>query len=138
MDLTPLETFTPANLAQALKLAKELSVLLDMEFEALKSQELDQFEQLQPAKNKLIHDLGLLCPAAEVLQADERCLPLREALLEGRDLHRRNAVLIERKLEVIRLALQTLSNTHGPSSVEVYDRLGHVSRFGRGRGYADA
>jgi hypothetical protein len=47
-------------------------------------------------------------------------------------------VLIERKLESIRNALQSLSLASRTSSVDVYDRLGQVARFQRGRGYQDA
>ncbi|MEY4693882.1 MAG: hypothetical protein RLZZ95_331, partial [Pseudomonadota bacterium] len=38
----------------------------------------------------------------------------------------------------IRSALHSLSSAGNASSVEVYDRLGHVSRFNRGKGYQEA
>jgi hypothetical protein len=53
-------------------------------------------------------------------------------------MHRRNAVLMERKLESIRGALDSLRLPGTGSGVEIYDRLGHVSRFSRGRGYNEA
>jgi hypothetical protein len=53
-------------------------------------------------------------------------------------MHRRNAVLMERKLESIRGALDSLRLPGAGSGVEIYDRLGHVSRFSRGRGYNEA
>jgi flagellar biosynthesis/type III secretory pathway chaperone len=62
---------------------------------------------------------------------------LRELLIECRDLHRRNAVLIERKLDTIRGALHSLRAGDSGSPVEVYDRLGQVARFSRGRGYQE-
>jgi flagellar biosynthesis/type III secretory pathway chaperone len=62
---------------------------------------------------------------------------LREMLIECRDLHRRNAMLIERKLDTIRGTLNSLRVGESGSSVEVYDRLGQVARFGRGRGYQE-
>jgi len=54
-----------------------------------------------------------------------------------RDLHRRNELFIQRKLEAIRGAIQSLGLTDPTSSVEMYDRLGKLSRRQRGRGYAD-
>ena len=62
----------------------------------------------------------------------------RDLLVECRDLHRRNAMLIERKLDTIRGALHSLRTGDNASPLEVYDRLGHVARFSRGRGYQEA
>jgi hypothetical protein len=59
-------------------------------------------------------------------------------MIECRDLHRRNTVLMDRKLEAIRGTLQSLRLQDASSSVEVYDRLGHISRFSRNTGYSDA
>ena len=55
-----------------------------------------------------------------------------QLIAECRDLHRRNEVLISRKLDSIRGALQTIQSTDALSSVEVYDRLGKI-RQGRSR-----
>ena len=51
-----------------LSLASQLSKLLLLEFEALKVQDLDRFESLQPGKNDLLAGLAKLCPSAEDLQ----------------------------------------------------------------------
>jgi flagellar biosynthesis/type III secretory pathway chaperone len=59
-------------------------------------------------------------------------------MMHCRDLHRRNEVLIHRKIEAIRGALQSLQVEDPTSSVEIYDRLGKLSRARRGRGYSDA
>ncbi len=120
---------------QALLVSDQLVQLLALEFEALKSQDLDRFESLQPGKNDLLAQLSQLCPTAEDLQNLPEWEPLREKLIECRDLHRRNAVLIERKLDSIRGALHSLRAGDSGSPVEVYDRLGQVARFSRGRGY---
>jgi flagellar biosynthesis/type III secretory pathway chaperone len=120
---------------QALSVSDQLVQLLALEFEALKSQDLDRFESLQPGKNDLLAQLSQLCPTAEDLQNLPEWEPLREKLIECRDLHRRNAVLIERKLDSIRGALHSLRAGDSGSPVEVYDRLGQVARFSRGRGY---
>lgn len=121
----------------ALSLAKQLSELLLLEFEALKAQDLDRFEALQPGKNELLAGLTQLCPSAEDLQRLPELDELRVLLVDCRDLHRRNAVLIERKLDTIRGTLHSLHTGESGSPVEVYDRLGQVARFSKGRGYQD-
>jgi flagellar biosynthesis/type III secretory pathway chaperone len=122
---------------RALSVADQLVQLLALEFEALKSQDLDRFESLQAGKNDLLADLAGLCPSAEDLQNLPEWDTLRESLIECRDMHRRNAVLIERKLDTIRGALHSLRAGDSGSPVEVYDRLGQVARFSRGRGYQE-
>jgi flagellar biosynthesis/type III secretory pathway chaperone len=117
--------------------ADQLVQLLALEFEALKSQDLDRFESLQAGKNDLLAELAGLCPSAEDLQNLPEWDKLRESLIECRDMHRRNAVLIERKLDTIRGALHSLRAGDSGSPVEVYDRLGQVARFSRGRGYQE-
>jgi hypothetical protein len=49
-------------------------------------------------------------------------------------MHRRNEILIIRKLDAIRGTLQTLNGTDSTASVEVYDRLGRMARGRGGRG----
>ncbi len=121
----------------AVSLAKQLSELLLLEFEALKVQDLDRFEALQPGKNELLAGLSQLCPSAEDLQSLPEFEDLKLLLVDCRDLHRRNAVLIERKLDTIRGTLHSLHTGETGSPVEVYDRLGQVARFSKGRGYQD-
>ena len=121
----------------ALSLAKQLSELLLLEFEAHKVPDLDRFEALQPGKNELLTGLSQLCPSAEDLQNLPEFEDLKVLLVDCRDLHRRNAVLIERKLDTIRGTLHSLHTGESGSPVEVYDRLGQVARFSKGRGYQD-
>ena len=122
---------------RALFVSDQLVQLLALEFEALKSQDLDRFESLQPGKNDLLTELSALCPAPEDLQNLPEWDALRESLIQCRDMHRRNAVLIERKLDTIRGALHSLRVGESGSPVEVYDRLGQVARFSKGRGYQE-
>lgn len=122
---------------RALSVCTQLIQMLALEFDALKSQDLDRFESLQPGKNDLLAELTKICPPTEDLQKMPEWDALRELLIECRDLHRRNAVLIERKLDTIRGALHSLQVGDSGSPVEVYDRLGQVARFSRGRGYQE-
>ena len=122
---------------RVLSVCNQLIQLLSLEFDALKKQDLDRFESLQPGKNDLLAELTEICPPAEDLQKMPEWDTLRELLIECRDLHRRNAVVIERKLDTIRSALHSLRVGDSGSPVEVYDRLGQVARFNRGRGYQE-
>lgn len=126
-----------ASQAMALPVAEQLHQLLELEFEALKAQDLDRFESLQESKTDLLSELARLCPDSEALQAHPAWQDLKEVLVECRDMHRRNAVLIERKLDAIRGALRSLSAGHASSPVEVYDRLGQMARYSKGRGYQE-
>jgi flagellar biosynthesis/type III secretory pathway chaperone len=123
---------------RAQKLAVELEDILGMEFEALQKQDLERFEQLQERKTDLLAELTGLCPATQRLQSDPDWQGMLDAMTRCRDMHRRNAMLIERKLEAIRGTLQSLQASVSTSTVEVYDRLGQVARFTRGRGYQEA
>jgi flagellar biosynthesis/type III secretory pathway chaperone len=127
-----------ARATRALPMAGDLAQILEMEFEALQKQDLERFEQLQGRKTDLLAELTGLCPSADILQSDPQWQALLTAMTECRDLHRRNAMLIERKLEAIRGTLQSLQSSVATSTVEVYDRLGQVARFSRSRGYTDA
>lgn len=52
--------------AQALVL--QLSQMLELEFDALKVQNLDEFERLQPVKNDLLSQLTAMAPSKEILK----------------------------------------------------------------------
>jgi flagellar biosynthesis/type III secretory pathway chaperone len=132
------ESQMAATQTLVLPVADQLQQLLASEFEALKAQDLDRFEQLQTAKTELLSELARLCPDSEVLQAHADWQDLKEVLVDCRDMHRRNAILIERKLDAIRGALRSLSAGHASSPVEVYDRLGKMSRFSKSRGVNEA
>jgi len=123
---------------RAQALAVQLSQMLELEFDALKIQDLDEFERLQPIKNDLLSQLTAMAPSKEILEEDPQWGAWLEGIAACRDMHRRNAVLMERKLESIRGALDSLRLPGTGSGVEIYDRLGHVSRFSRGRGYNEA
>ena len=128
------------NLAlnQAKEFATQLAHILELEFQALRDQALDQFEQLQLVKNELLHEITLLAPGAEELQTLPEWQDFREMMLICRDLHRRNALLMTRKLDAIRGTLDSLRLNDTASPVEVYDRLGLISRFSRHNAYSDA
>ena len=129
------------NLSTALATASSLEQLLETEFDQLKAQNLDAFEATQNSKNLLLQELTRLAGIEGPESADAlgpEWDGFKEHMMHCRDLHRRNEVLIHRKIEAIRGALQSLQVEDPTSSVEIYDRLGKLSRVRRGRGYSDA
>ena len=123
-------------------LVQTLDDMLELEFEQLKVQNLDAFEASQSTKNELLEELARLAgihgpDSADALGPEWDAF--KDHMAHCRDLHRRNEVLIGRKIDAIRGALQSLQVEDPASSVEIYDRLGKVSRNRRGsRGYSDA
>jgi len=138
---TPATDTLPSSLEQALALAQTLEEMLELEFEHLKAQNLDAFEASQPVKNDLLLQLVELAGIQTAESADAlgpEWDGFKEHMAQCRDMHRRNEVLIGRKIDAIRGALQSLQVQDPASSVEIYDRLGKLNRVRRGRGYSDA
>jgi flagellar biosynthesis/type III secretory pathway chaperone len=129
-----------AERASALAHGSALHDLLEQEFEALRVQELDRFEALQPEKLRIFEALsGLVARNDEASFLDQpEWIGFRDLISDCRDLHRRNEVLIRRKLDAIRGTLHTLNGADPTAPVEVYDRLGRMSRLRSGRGYEEA
>jgi flagellar biosynthesis/type III secretory pathway chaperone len=140
---TPAMDDQASALEQALALAQTLDDMLEQEFAHLKVQNLDAFEASQASKNELLQQLAQLAGIHGPDSADAlgpEWDGFKEHMAHCRDMHRRNEVLIVRKIDAIRGALQSMQVQDPASSVEIYDRLGKVSRAGRrgGRGYAEA
>ncbi|CAN1490158.1 FlgN-like protein [Burkholderiaceae bacterium] len=136
-----LEPVMDAHHAQALILIDGLEDLLAQEFEALKAQDLDHFEQLLEQKNQVLEQLSILSGVRQPEDADRLGSEwdvFKSRMVECRDMHRRNEILIVRKLDAIRGTLQSMVINDPASSVEVYDRLGKINRLSRRRGYSDA
>jgi len=136
-----IEPVMDAHHAQALILIDGLEDLLAQEFEALKAQDLDHFEQLLEQKNQVLEQLSILSGVRQPEDADRlgsEWDAFKSRMVECRDMHRRNEILIVRKLDAIRGTLQSMVINDPASSVEVYDRLGKINRLSRRRGYSDA
>jgi len=118
-------------LDQAMVRVHALEGLLEEEFLALKDQNLDHFEVLLTQKNDLLNELTQITGVARPEDAEalgEEWEGFRARMLECRELHRRNEILILRKLDAIRGALDSLQLGGSGSSFETYDRLGKVRR----------
>lgn len=138
---TAMSQALPDAVVQAQALAFSLEQMLEQEFALLKSQNLDAFDAAQASKNELLHSLTQLANITGPDSADQlgpEWDDFKDQMAHCRDLHRRNEVLISRKIDAIRGALQSLQLEDASSSVEIYDRLGKVSRLRKGRGYNEA
>jgi len=128
------------TLKAADELVDQLQELLEREFEALKMQDLDQFEILLSGKNQLLAELTRLTGVNQFADADKlgpHWNDFRTRMLSCRDMHRRNEILIMRKLDAIRGALESMNVQNAASSVEVYDRLGQIKRIRRLRNFTE-
>ena len=137
-------TATPSSapspeLVAALEHGLLLQQLLQQEFDALREQNLDIFEALQPEKTHIFDALiRLTGVGTESNRLEEpEWDTFKNLIADCRDMHRRNEILISRKLDAIRGTLQTLNGGESTASVEVYDRLGRMARSRAGRGYEE-
>lgn len=128
------------ELVAALEHGLALHQLLQQEFDALREQNLDIFEALQPEKTQIFDSLvSLTGVGTESNRLDDpEWDTFKNLITDCRDMHRRNEILITRKLDAIRGTLQTLNGGDTTASVEVYDRLGRMARSRGGRGYEEA
>jgi flagellar biosynthesis/type III secretory pathway chaperone len=127
------------ELVAALEHGLVLQQLLQQEFDALREQNLDIFEALQPEKTQIFDSLiRLTGVGTESNRLEEpEWDTFKNLIADCRDMHRRNEILISRKLDAIRGTLQTLNGGESTASVEVYDRLGRMARSRAGRGYEE-
>ena len=113
-----------------------LKLILIEEFDALKVQDLSAFEALQSRKADI---LALLTDEEVIAQLGNYSSPsstsdsqsdgwnrVISVLEDCKELHLRNQILIDRKLESIRGALLTLQSSDRFNDVEIYDRLGKI------------
>lgn len=132
-----------ASLKEGLHKANALNALLEEELTLLKAGDLESFEALQAKKSETLETLSTLIPlltgdvSLTEAEDDEAVVSLVEeinALLATcRDAHLRNAMLIDRKMEATRSALEVLRSSRSADTGETYDRLGKLKR-GQSRG----
>jgi flagellar biosynthesis/type III secretory pathway chaperone len=132
-----------ASLREGLHKANALNALLEEELRLLKAGDLESFEALQAKKSETLEALSTLIPlltgdiSLTEAEDDEAVVSLVEeinALLATcRDAHLRNAMLIDRKMEATRSALEVLRSSRSADTGETYDRLGKLKR-GQSRG----
>ena len=124
----------------AIRFASELHRLLELEFEALKSQKLSEIESIQEKK----------IPILEYLNADSIKDDLKETsgeadwesfksiISECKSAHRRNEILVNRRIESIKSALNTLTGENKDDELEMYDKLGKLAQKKNSKGILEA
>ena len=115
-----------------------LEKILEQEFVALKQQDMDAFDRLQSRKTTIMEMLGaegIIESINESETAEKSQKPSREGIssikiLVNRchELHRRNEILINRKLEAVKGALASLREGAATDEVEVYTKAGGLAK----------
>lgn len=118
--------------------ANALVTLLGEEFALLKAGDLESFEALQAKKSETLEALSALMPVltGEVSLTETDDSETASTLVEEikvllatcRDAHLKNAMLIDRKIEATRSALEVLRSSRSADTGETYDKLGKLKR----------
>lgn len=127
-DAPPPNGTLAAVLAAAPQDAARLAELLAQEFEVLKSRDMAGFEALQGERIQILERLAWLAQwATEQNPVPTLWQDLQPGLLQCKQDHLRNIQLLQRQLQAVQGALQALQG-ESAASVDLYDRLGQVSR----------
>ena len=114
-----------------------LEKILEQEFSALKQQDMDSFDRLQPRKIAIMEVLGTdgliesINPSntSEKSQSHQEEVSSIKILIDRcHELHRRNEILINRKLEAVKGALASLREGSATDDVEVYTKAGGLAK----------
>ena len=106
--------------------------ILEAEFKLLQTDNLDGFETLQAEKQVIVEALSeKLTPTDinddyNVADDDSDDSNVKSMLATCRDYHLRNGILLEKKIEVNKNALNILRSSRHSDEVETYDKLGKV------------
>ena len=106
--------------------------ILEAEFKLLQTDNLDGFETLQAEKQVIVEALSeKLAPADidddyDVADGDSDDSNVKSMLAMCRDYHIRNGILLEKKIEANKNALNILRSSRHSEEVETYDKLGKV------------
>ena len=110
----------------------KLLEILEAEFKLLQTDNLDGFETLQAEKQVIVEALSeKLTPTDinddyNVADDDSDDSNAKSMLAMCRDYHLRNGILLEKKIEVNKNALNILRSSRHSEEVETYDKLGKV------------
>jgi len=106
--------------------------ILEAEFKLLQTDNLDGFETLQAEKQVIVEALSeKLTPTDinddyNVADDDSDDSNVKSMLAMCRDYHLRNGILLEKKIEVNKNALNILRSSRHSDEVETYDKLGKI------------
>ena len=112
-------------------LIESLKTLLDEEFVLLGSKDLDTVESIQERKISLLEELGNLWSSyLEASSGANENLPVKNEfqskLVDCRDKHIRNDLLLKKQLEITKNLIQVITNRSNDQA-NIYNRLGRIS-----------
>jgi|TARA_B110000037_G_scaffold53815_1_gene66098 flagellar biosynthesis/type III secretory pathway chaperone len=112
-------------------LIESLKTLLDEEFVLLGSKDLDTVESIQERKISLMEELGNLWSSyLEASSGANENLPVKNEfqskLVDCRDKHIRNDLLLKKQLEITKNLIQVITNRSNDQA-NIYNRLGRIS-----------
>lgn len=117
------------SLAHVPGLVAALQKLLETEFELLKSRDVAALEGLHSPKNELLEQLNQVASSLVGVDPKPQLWQDMQASLQAcGQAHFRNMTLMQRQLDAVRGALQALQGDSAAVSVDLYDRMGQVSR----------
>ena len=112
-------------------LIESLKTLLDEEFVLLRSKDLDTVESIQERKISLMEELGNLWSSyLEASSGANENLSVKNEfqskLVDCRDKHIRNDLLLKKQLEITKNLIQVITNRSNDQA-NIYNRLGRIS-----------
>ena len=124
----------------AIRFANELLKLLELEFEALKLQNLSEIESIQEKKIPILEYLGTDSVKANVSETrgDADWESFKSIISECKNAHRRNEILVNRRIESIKGALNTVTGDNKENELEMYDKLGKLAQKKSSKGILEA
>jgi flagellar biosynthesis/type III secretory pathway chaperone len=124
----------------AIKFANELHRLLELEFEALKSQKLSEIESIQEKKVPILEYLNGDSIKANVKDTSGATdwESFKSIINDCKNAHRRNEILVNRRIEYIKSALNTLTRENKDDELEMYDKLGKLAQKKNNKGILEA
>ena len=110
-------------------LTKNISNILDKEFEFLKGQNIDDFLSIQDPKEKLLADLSQKIIefdlSASLVKNQPQFDQFFANIQDCQKAQKRNSILVSRKIDAIRGALNSLESKNN-NSTELYTKLGKI------------
>lgn len=115
---------------QLASLAERLSAVLEKEFEALRTRDI---ETLEDAQSEKVHLLDQIADGWSIMQDTKNTNPtsdneahLRDLLLSCKQKHARNDIMLRRQIEEVKAILSTLTMQKKSQAQEVYNKLGKL------------
>ena len=110
-------------------LTKNISNILDKEFEFLKGQNIDDFLSIQDQKEKLLADLSKKIIefdlSASLVKNQPQFDQFFANIQDCQKAQKRNSILVSRKIDAIRGALNSLESKNN-NSTDLYNKLGKI------------